>query len=224
MYSEEEFLPISALEHLCFCERQVAFIHVEGLWQDNLYTAEGSILHQKVHQSTHESRADTRIARGLWLRSFKLGLCGKTDLIEFKRINKKGEGAITLSGISGWWRPFPVEYKRGRLRSEISYEIQLCAQGICLEEMLGISIDYGALYFGKTNRRLEIALSVDLRNKTQIAANRLHEIVRLSITPPAKKSSRCRFCSMVNLCLPGLTRKTDIEAYIKHSLNSIDQK
>jgi CRISPR-associated exonuclease Cas4 len=219
MYTEDELLPISGLQHVLFCERRAALVHVENQWQDNILTAEGTVLHEKAHQADTESRSGLRIARGLWLRSLRLGLYGKADVVEFRKIVGDPEQGAVLSGVSGRWRPYPVEYKRGSLREEISFEIQLCAQGICLEEMLGIEISSGALYYGKTNRRLEVQLNSELRKKTESAAIRLHEIIKSGITPSAPKQPKCNSCSMMSVCLPGISEKRkNVDDYVRRSV------
>lgn len=220
MYAEDELLPISSLQHLLFCERRAALVCLEGLWEDNISTAEGSLLHERTHQAETESRDDLRIARGLWLRSLKLGLYGKADVVEFRilDVHDKGQG-IALPGTPGLWSPYPVEYKRGRLRSETSFEIQLCAQGLCLEEMLGIKVASGALYYGKTRRRMEIDFDKSLRERTEAAALRIHEIFDSGITPIASPKPKCRFCSLNGICLPKIGRgRKSVRGYIKQAI------
>src|SRR3990167_1000943 len=128
MYTEGDLLPVSALQHLLFCERQCALIHIEQAWSENLFTAQGRILHEKVHSETAERRKDIRVEYGMPLRSLRIGLAGKADVIEFHRRQ------------DGSWQPFPVEYKRGRKKPDNRDNVQLCAQALCLEEMLGVSI------------------------------------------------------------------------------------
>jgi CRISPR-associated exonuclease Cas4 len=220
MYAEDELLPISSLQHLLFCERRAALVCLEGLWEDNISTTEGSLLHERTHQPETESRNDLRIARGLWLRSLRLGLYGKADVVEFRILDAddKNQG-IALTGELGFWSPYPVEYKRGRLRSEASFEIQLCAQGLCLEEMLGIKVASGALYYGKTRRRMEINFDKALRERTESAALRIHEIFDSRITPDASPRPKCRFCSLNSLCLPKISRgRKSIRRYLKHTI------
>ena len=147
MYSEDDLLPISALQHLTFCRRQCALIHIEQLWVDNIFTAQGNVLHERVHDEKRESRRDVRLEHGMPLRSLRLGLVGKGDVVEFHR---------DVSGKS--WRPFPVEYKRGRNKEEECDRVQLCAQALCLEEMLGVGAASGAIYYGKDRRRVEVFL------------------------------------------------------------------
>lgn len=217
MYAEDELLPISALQHLLFCQRRVGLIYLERLWQDNIFTAEGSLLHEQADQGEAESRNDVRIVRGLWLRSLRLGLYGRADVVEFKRVEDtdKRKG-INLDGAEGFWLPFPIEYKRGRLRTEESFEIQLCAQALCLEEMLGIKVSTGALYYGKTRRRLELAFDKAVRKRTEAAAQRLHEIIDSGDTPDAHRQPKCKQCSLNGLCLPKVvSHARSVKSYLK---------
>jgi CRISPR-associated exonuclease Cas4 len=217
VYAEEDLIPLSGLQHLLFCARRAALVHIEGLWDDNVFTAEGSLLHHRVEEEPPtESRGGVRIARGLQLRSLTLGLVGKTDVVEFHRLldtvngleprapGRKARG-IPLNDASGLWQPFPIEYKRGRLRREEGYEIQLCAQAMCLEEMLDVEVPKGALFYGKTRRRLEVNLDDKLRQATEEAARRLHALVNARITPPPVNDERCEACSLASLCLPAVT-------------------
>ena len=130
MFTEDNLLPISALQHLLFCERQCALIHLERAWQENRLTAEGRIMHERVHEGGDETRRDVRIVRGLRLRSLALGLVGIADVVEFHR----AADGVAVPESAGTWRPFPVEYKRGRPKSEPWDAVQLCAQALCLEE------------------------------------------------------------------------------------------
>lgn len=206
MYSEEDLLPISALAQLVFCERRAGLILLEGLWEDNVFTAEGSLLHEQAHHSSVESRQGWRVVRGLWLRSFKLGVYGQADVVEFRQ----------LRGETGDWQPLLVEYKRGRLRHETSYEVQLCAQAMCLEEMLGIVVSSAAIYYGKTRRRLELELGRELREKTIAAAHRLHQLVAAGKTPPAVFHRKCHNCSMRGVCLPTImSPKKSVRRYLR---------
>jgi CRISPR-associated exonuclease Cas4 len=186
MFSEDDLLPLSALQHLIFCERQCALIHIEGLWADNRLTVEGSHMHKKADTGPAETRGGVRITRGLALRSLRLGLIGKADAVEFP----KG-GA-----------PFPVEYKRGQPKRDHSDEVQICAQALCLEEMLGVDIASGALFYGKTRRRVDVAFDAGLREETAAAARRLHEMVQSGVTPRAVRAPKCESCSLLELCLP----------------------
>lgn len=215
LFSEDKLLPLSIIADLLFCERRAALHHIEGIWQDNLFTVEGTHLHKKVDDEIPtESRSDIRISRGLLLRSVELGLSGKADVVEFQRISnesilpEKSEEkviAIQLSGVSGLWKPYPVDYKRGRMRHEEGFEAQLCAQAICLEEMLGCAVQEGAIYYGKPHRRLAVIFDDVLREKTREAARRLHELVANGRTPQAGYEKKCESCSLLSVCMPKVT-------------------
>jgi len=198
MYSEDELLPISALQHLAFCERQCALIHLEQVWEENRLTAEGRILHEKVHGTESELRAGVYAARGLRIRSLLLGLSGIADVVEFH----PHENGAPLPGRRGLWRPFPVEYKRGRPKPNICDHVQLCAQGICLEEMLAIEVPAGAVFYGQPRRREDVELDAQLRRQVAQLAARLHLLIENGATPPAVWMRKCSNCSLVELCRP----------------------
>lgn len=207
MYTEDDLLPISGLQHLIFCERQCALIHIEQAWAENRFTAEGRIMHERVHNADRESRGDIRVEYGMPLRSLRLGLVGQADVVEFHRKKQKDGKEL--------WLPFPVEYKRGRPKKDNSDRVQLCAQAMCLEEMLKTSIPGGALFYGKTRRRQDVVFDPLLREETEHAARRFHELVRRGETPKAVYQKRCEKCSMVDLCLPKTTCKSrSIDQYL----------
>ena len=207
-FTDEELVQLSGLQHLAYCERQWALIHLEDRWAENRFTVEGNIMHERSDESDTEVRSDVRIARGLRLRSLRLGLVGKADVVEFHRVadrsdaDDSGQG-VRLDGASGLWRPFPVEYKRGRPKSGHSDRIQLCAQGLCLEEMLDVPVREGALFYGQPRRRQEVELDESLRQETARLARRLHELLQKGSTPPPPPDrARCRNCSLRDSCLP----------------------
>lgn len=230
MYNEEDLLPISRLQHFLFCERRAALVEIEGIWADNLFTVEGTYLHHKVDDDlSPESRGDLRVTRGLMLHSFELGLSGKADVVEFHRLRDdeaaspsiSGEKAtaIPLAGGSGLWRPYPVDYKRGRMRHEEGFEAQLCAQALCLEEMLEVAVPEGALYYGKPRRRLVVVFDDVLREKTREAARRLHELIGSGHTPKARYEKRCESCSMLSVCMPKITgSRRSVQRYMAKAL------
>ena len=222
MYTEEELLPISGLQHIIFCERRAALIFLECLWDDNLYTAEGTLIHDKVHNTDTESRGDIRITRGLRLHSYKLGLSGIADVVEFHKINdEKCSNGVKLNNMKGLWSPYIIEYKRGKLRHEFSFEVQLCAQAICLEEMLKTDILSGSIYYGKTARRHEIYFDDELRLKTHEASCMFREIINRKKTPKMRYENKCEKCSMLSKCIPKTTGvKKDVQGYILKSINS----
>jgi len=202
MYDEDDLLPISALSHLAYCERRCALIHLEGAWDENLYTAEGRELHERAHEAETATREGLRVCRGLYLRSLRLGLSGRADVVEFHRCEEEAAPGVPLAGLPGLWRPFPVEYKRGRPKPDLGDEVQLCAQALCLEEMLGASVPAGAIFYGQPRRRLEVTLGPDLRGETERLAGHLHEFIAAGVTPAARYDRKCRGCSMISLCLP----------------------
>ena len=193
-YKEDDLIQLSALQHLVFCERQCALIHIEQVWSENLFTAEGRIMHDKVDTANRESRGNIRIEYGVPMRSLRLGLIGKADVVEFHRNGDK-------------WIPFPVEYKRGKPKGGNCDKVQLCAQALCLEEMMNVGIPEGALFYGQTRHRLDVKFDSALRKETESAAVRLRELIALGITPKAEYSKKCERCSLVELCLPKLSSK-----------------
>lgn len=204
MFAEEDLLPLSALQHLVFCERQAALIHLEQVWVDNAATVEGSDLHRKTDAGQGESRGDLRVTRGLSLRSLHLGLSGRADVVEFQRIT--GAAAmhgVELPGARGHFLPFPVEYKRGRpKRTHRADEVQLCAQAMCLEEMLDTTVLEGALFYGRTRHRIPVSFDAGLRELTEQAAKQLHDLFAARVTPAAVWQKKCRECSLLQICQP----------------------
>lgn len=215
MYTEDELLPISALQHFVFCERQCALIHIEQAWSENRLTAEGRILHEHVHEADNESRGSTYIARGLRLRSLRLGLTGIADVVEFHKLTDNSN-AVILPNRRGWWRPFPIEYKRGKPKTDNCDEVQLCAQALCLEEMLECRISGGALFYGSTRRRHEVSFTDHLRSETEDVARRTHILIDSGKTPQAAYTKKCRPCSLVDVCMPGGGKaKRSVQEYMR---------
>jgi CRISPR-associated exonuclease Cas4 len=224
MYSEDELLPISALQHLVFCERQWGLIHLEQLWTENALTAQGRVMHERVHDETIESRGDLKQVRGLAIRSLSLGLIGKTDLVEFHRLSVDDPHGIVLPNAGDHWQPVPVEFKRGRPKIDRCDEVQLCAQAMCLEEMLEVSIPSGALFYGQPKRRTEVLFDESLRRETLGAITRLHDLTREGKTPSAQFGKKCKSCSLLSQCLPEtLNKSLRVKTYIEQSLKMIQQ-
>jgi len=193
MYAEDDFVQLSALQHFLFCPRQCALIHIEQTWFENQLTAEGRIMHENVdEQKKGETRGGIKIERGLLIRSFALGLSGKADVVEFHR-----------QGVS--WIPFPVEYKRGKPKEDFSDRVQLCAQALCLEEMMGIPVSCGALFYGRTRRRLDVQFDDSLRWETQQTASCLHAFMEEHKTPEPIYDRKCDSCSLLDVCMPKAT-------------------
>jgi CRISPR-associated exonuclease Cas4 len=212
-YNEDQLIPLSALQHLLFCERQCALIHIEQAWAENRLTVEGRHLHERVDEVGQESRGRIRTVFSLPVRSLCLGLSGQADAVEFHR---QGEGgADDLSR----WRPFPVEYKRGKPKMDDCDVVQLCAQALCLEEMLAVEVPEGAMYYGKPRRRLAVAFDQRLRETTLDAVGRLHALIEGGRPPRASYEKKCDSCSLLALCMPKVTgaRRT-VRAYMAHAL------
>lgn len=207
--SEIDFIPLSALQHFAFCPRQCALIHIEQIWEENRLTAEGRIMHEKVHEQDRESRRDVRIEYGVPLRSVRLALIGKADVVEFHRVNKK------------IWQPFPVEYKRGKPKLDHCDAIQLCAQAMCLEEMLSLSISHGAIFYGRIRRRFDVTFDESLRRETEEVAQKTYHLIASGKTPPPKYSKQCESCSLMRECLPkALAKKTSVKRYLKQMIET----
>jgi CRISPR-associated exonuclease Cas4 len=235
MYDEADLLPISALQHLAFCERQWALIHLEGMWAENPLTVEGHHLHDRTHKPETESRGDQRVARGLRLRSLRLGLSGIADVVEFHRMAEvpkayasqpnQTPAGVNLPGVPGKWRPAPVEYKRGRPKLGPYDEIQLCAQALCLEEMLGVCIPAGFLFYGEPRQRHEVELTGGLREQTEKLAARLHELTRAGKTPPARYEKKCESCSLLTLCMPKTTDgRKSVGRYLSGIIDQVESR
>ena len=213
MFTEDDLLPLSALQHLLFCERQCALIHIEQAWTENLFTAEGRLMHERVDAGGRESRGDVRLAFGLALRSLRLGLSGKADVVEFHREPTPAGSKITSSHL---WRPFPVEHKRGRPKKADWDKVQLCAQAMCLEEMLELEVPRGALFYGKTRRRLDVVFDPGLRRHTEETARWLHELISSGKTPPPVYTAACDSCSFMESCLPtAMGGRKSVSRYLK---------
>ena len=225
MFTEDDLLPLSALQHLRFCERQCALVHVEGLWAENRLTVEGAHLHRKVHEGPDEARGDVRTVRGMPLRSLRLGLVGQADAVEFHRRKAEPDQppGVRLEGAPGEWLPFPVEYKRGRPKRDGSDELQLCAQALCLEEMLGVPVPRAALFYGETRRRKDVELDAALRAETEETAERVHQLVAGGVTPRAVRERKCESCSLLDLCLPeAQTSGRSASRYLARALAALD--
>lgn len=215
MFDEDDLLPIAALQHLAFCERQWGLMYLEHIWAENVLTAEGAQLHEKADSAETEVRGNLRIARSLRVRSLNLGITGITDVVEFHRIDAdKREGqnhlnykGVNLDKVDGMWKPVPIEYKHGKPKAEYCDEVQLCAQALCLEEMLDAQIPNGIIYYGKPNKRYDVILDDKLRNETKGLITKLHRLNKLGKTPSPVYKKYCRSCSIYNLCLPKVVSK-----------------
>lgn len=209
MHPESDLLPISALQHYIFCERQWALIHLEQVWLENRLTMEGRHLHERVDEPEHETRGGVRTVRALPVRSLRLGISGRADVVEFHP-----DGTI-----------FPVEYKRGRPKADRCDEVQLCAQALCLEEMTGRAVPVGALYYGKPRRRHEVVLDTPLRQFTCDTIVRMHAAHSTGVTPQARYEKKCDNCSLLPLCMPKTTgARRSAAAWLQNQLTLVREE
>jgi len=203
-YPPDELLPLSGIQHFVFCRRQWALIYVERQWQENVLTVEGKLLHKRADDPFFsETRKGVITARSVPIASYRLGLSGVCDVVEF---TESPEG-MQLPGREGLFLPAPVEYKRGKEKHDHSDESQLCAQAICLEEMLSVAIPSGYLYYGETRHRVAVELTAELRELVRSMSEEMHAYFQRGYTPRVKTSKACRSCSLADICLPVLQEK-----------------
>lgn len=214
-YSEEDYLLLSGIQHFAFCRRQWALIHIENQWAENERTVDGIIMHEKAHSGDAESRGDVVIMRALRVFSATLGVSGECDVVEFHR-NADG---ISLNGHEGLWQPYPVEYKLGKPKEHNADEMQLCAQTMCLEEMLCCTIPCGALFYGEPRRRTEVEFTPELRRAVEDSLNEMHDYYKRGYTPKAKPRKGCSACSLKEICLPKMVQRKSVAAYVEGALN-----
>lgn len=218
MYTEDEMLMLSGIQHFMFCPRQWALIHIEQQWADNKLTAEGNILHQNVDNPFYRQKnGDVITLRSLHIASKELGLYGITDAVELVPSDSP-EDSITHNRYKGFWKPYPVEYKRGRQKPDERDEVQLAAQAMCLEEMYGINIQYGALYYNEVKHRSVVLISDSLRRITRQCAEQMHSIFKSGIIPKFHKASHCRSCSLKDICLPETDNCPQVSNYLNRNL------
>ncbi|MBO5557328.1 CRISPR-associated protein Cas4 [Ruminococcus sp.] len=219
MYSEDEYLMLSGLQHFMFCRRQWALIHIEQQWAENYRTADGRVMHRNVHDaSLHEKRGDTVTARAMAVSSARLGLSGECDAVEFR----KDSGGIEIFGLDGRYSVTPIEYKRGAPKADESDIMQLAAQAMCLEEMLCCDIPVGYLFYGDTRHRLKVEIDAALRSRVEKAVCEMHDMFRRKYTPKVKRSKACNACSLKEICLPVLCSEKSAEKYMRDMLGSDD--
>ena len=210
--SERGILMLSGLQHFAYCRRQWALIHVEQQWQENLHTAEGQVFHRRAHDEEQtEVRGDTIIVRGMRVQSERLGISGICDVVEFTR----SPDGIALAGREGRYQVHPVEYKKGAPKEHQADELQLCAQAMCLEEMLLCRIDEGSLFYGEPRRRTRVTFSPELRAQAEQMRGEMHQLDERGHTPRVKRHKGCSACSLKEICLPGMDRVPAASAYLR---------
>ncbi|MGN0760128.1 MAG: CRISPR-associated protein Cas4 [Candidatus Ventricola sp.] len=209
---ERGILMLSGLQHFAYCRRQWALIHVEQQWQENLHTAEGQVFHRRAHDEEQtEVRGDTIIVRGMRVQSERLGISGICDVVEFTR----SPDGIALAGREGRYQVHPVEYKKGAPKEHQADELQLCAQAMCLEEMLLCRIDEGSLFYGEPRRRTRVTFSPELRAQAEQMLGEMHQMDERGYTPRVKRHKGCSACSLKEICLPGMDRVPAASAYLR---------
>ncbi|MBI3194710.1 MAG: CRISPR-associated protein Cas4 [Ignavibacteriae bacterium] len=204
MYIEDDFIQLSALQHYVFCPRQCALIHVEGLWCENVFTVRGDILHEKVDTDSFESRGALRTVRGLRIHSTRLGIAGRCDVVEFRRASESTSGDVVL----------PVEFKSGQPKDDISDKVQLCAQALCLEEMLNTKVERGDFFYGRTRRRVHVEINEQLRTQTEEIISAVHDIVSRKYVPKMRYTVKCRNCSLYDVCQPKAMNERKLQQYM----------
>ncbi|HDT14835.1 MAG TPA: CRISPR-associated protein Cas4 [Firmicutes bacterium] len=220
-YAEEDLLALSGIQHYFFCRRQWALIHVERQWVENVLTAEGRLLHDRVDNSKHiEYREGAVIERSVSVRSAELGIFGVADVVEFFPAEK----GIEFPKTEGLWAPRPVEYKRGKPKAGICDKAQLCAQAMCLEENYGVSIQSGDLFYWQTRRRMPVVFDEDLRRSVKEACGDMHNMINSGITPEVPEGVRCKNCSLFDICVPKTvkSKKGKVDKYIKENIEEKD--
>lgn len=220
VYREEELLPLSGIQHYCFCPRQWAIIHVEQSWEENRLTALGQLVHQRVNRPEESEKRKNKVTlRSVPLISYQLGLYGISDAVELERLEVGHENAFKHPNYPGWWKATPVEYKRGRPKKHLADKLQLCAEVLCLEEMYGLHISVAYLYYEAIKHRLEVVIDESLRRETISTAMAMHEDFAKGKTPKPKLTAACKSCSLQSLCLPQLSHQPSVKSYFdKHHL------
>lgn len=212
--TDVELLPLSALQHYAYCPRQFALIHLDQQWAENRFTAEGQILHQRVNEGESETRGDVHIARSLRLVCHELRVSGVADVVEFHRTTSAG---CRLRNRSGYWQPYPVEYKRGRSKADDWDRLQLCAQAMALEEMLEVSVPEGAVFYGRPRRRERVEIDDVLRDKARALSEQMHQCYTAGMLPPPEPGAKCTHCSLQETCSPNHAVASE---YLKRMLDS----
>ena len=197
-YHEDDLMPISALSQYYYCPRRAGLLLLEQQWSDNIYTIQGTLVHQRDHLGERDVRPDLVRLRAVPLHSLTLGLFGIADCVEFYA-DPKG---CSLKGMEGLWEVVPIEFKHGPVRDELEYEVQLCGQALCLEEMLACKVERGYIYYAADHRRHEVTITGKLRELVKIGAESIHEMLRSSVLPSVVMGGKCYHCSMQEECMP----------------------
>ena len=220
MYSEDEYLMLSGIQHFAFCRRQWALIHIEQQWEENYRTVDGNIMHENVHDAGfHEKRGGLVITRAMAVSSARLGISGECDAVELIR----AENGIELFGLEGRYSVTPVEYKRGEPKEDDCDSVQLMAQALCLEDMLCCNIPFGYLYYGEIRRRVKVVFDSELRRKTEEMIAEMHDLYKRQYTPKVKRRKSCNACSLKNICIPVICGSKKASDYVEEMLGTGDE-
>ena len=218
-YADDDMLMLSGIQHYMFCPRQWALIHIEQQWNDNRLTAEGKLLHKNVDNPTYRQKnGDAITLRAVNIASHTLGLYGISDAIELIPSDSEVD-AITHPRYAGYWKPYPIEYKRGHSKPDERDKVQLAAQVICIEEMYEIHIPKAALFYNETRHREQVTIDDRLRQLTYELSEAMHKTFDSRVTPRAVEQKGCKNCSLRDICSPELTKKTSVSNYLKQSLD-----
>jgi CRISPR-associated exonuclease Cas4 len=220
MYTEDDFLSLSGIQHFRFCRRQWALIHIAQVWKENYLTFRGQVAHERAHDASRlETRNDLIISRVLKVHSYELGLSGECDVVEFHRSD---EGA-RISGKPGYYQLIPIEYKSGSPKGNDIDEVQLIAQIICLEEMFQTDISFGYLYYKTTNKRVLVQTNAENRKLVKEMCQEMHQNFQRAHIPKVKKSKRCNSCSLKDHCFSTIFSKKSPESYIQSNVEELDE-
>lgn len=210
-YKDDEYLQIAGIQHFSFCRRQWALIHIEQQWAENVLTVGGNIVHEHAHDAQLcEKRGNILITRGLEIRNDELGIYGVCDVVEF---HKDDDGSCIVN-YEGKWKPYAVEYKRGKPKVSNADRLQLCAQTICLEGMFDVSISKGYLYYDEIKHRECVEIDDALRKELSDLVGQMHSLYDMKRTPKGKTNKQCYACSLKDLCMPALNEEKNVEHYI----------
>lgn len=217
MYSDDDLLMLSGIQHFAFCPRQWALDHICQQWEDNHLTIEGDWLHRRADDPyAMEYDSGNVLLRSVSVKSYRLGFYGIADLIELYPFDDDTKPAFTVTRYPGRWSVLPVEYKHGKAKADDTDEVQLCAQAMCLEEMHGIEIPRGAIFYGTTRRRVSVSFSDMLRKHVEELAEAMHRLFRRGEVPEASAQKKCRSCSLQDICMSqDLSHAPSVDEYLK---------
>lgn len=218
IYSDDEMLMLSGIQHYVFCPRQWALIHLEQQWAENRLTAEGRLLHDHVDDPTYRQMHGKIITlRAVPIASRQLGIYGLTDAIELHPV-ASSDNAIVQPKRSGYWQPVPIEYKHGHPKTNSCDEMHLTAQVLCLEEMYDINIPTAELFYGETHHRKVVAITEELRSNSILTIQNMHQLFQTGRMPKAVRAPHCRNCSLKDICMPQLSTLPSVSSYLQNDL------